>query len=108
MDNIIQVKTGGKLYIAGEYAILTPSQSAIIKNIPIYMTATIKSAKEISIWSDMFAYCVGMAADSNYSLIQETITVLANFLGKEIADLMENWDAMGKNSGLVLVAVLLF
>ena len=83
MDNIIQVKTGGKLYIAGEYAILTPSQSAIIKNIPIYMTATIKSAKEISIWSDMFAYCVGMAADSNYSLIQETITVLANFLGNE-------------------------
>ncbi|MDP5866416.1 phosphomevalonate kinase [Streptococcus mutans] len=87
MDNIIQVKTGGKLYIAGEYAILTPSQSAIIKNIPIYITATIKSAKEISIWSDMFAYCVGIAADSNYSLIQETITVLANFLGKEIADL---------------------
>ena len=87
MDNIIQVKTGGKLYIAGEYAILTPGQSAIIKNIPIYMTATIKSAKEISIWSDMFAYCVGIVADSNYSLIQETITVLANFLGKEIADL---------------------
>jgi len=33
MREKINVKTGGKLYIAGEYSILTAGQSAIIKNI---------------------------------------------------------------------------
>ena len=35
------VKTCGKLYWAGEYAILEPGQLALIKAIPIYMTAEI-------------------------------------------------------------------
>lgn len=87
MGDVIQVQTGGKLYIAGEYAVLTPKQSAIIKNIPIYMTASIKPANQISIWSDMFDYRAGMAADVNYTLIQETIAVWAAFLGKDVADL---------------------
>ena len=43
----ISVQTGGKLYIAGEYAILTPGQTAIIKNIPIYMTAQVREARTI-------------------------------------------------------------
>ncbi len=87
IDDAIQVQTGGKLYIAGEYAVLTPKQSAIIKNIPIYMTAHIKPASQISIWSDMFNYRAGLAADANYSLIQETIAVWAAFLGKNAAEL---------------------
>ena len=41
--NIVNtVKTGGKLYIAGEYSVLIPNQSAIIKNIDIFMKAEIK------------------------------------------------------------------
>ena len=39
MREKINVKTGGKLYIAGEYSVLTPGQSAIIKNIDIFMNA---------------------------------------------------------------------
>jgi len=35
------VKTGGKLYIAGEYSILTAGQSAIIKNINISIKCSI-------------------------------------------------------------------
>ena len=46
--NIVNtVKTGGKLYIAGEYSVLTPSQSAIIKNIDIFMKAEIKIFRKI-------------------------------------------------------------
>ena len=75
-----QVKTGGKLYIVGEYAVLSAGQTALIKNIPIYMTATIEASEEIHISSDMFSYSVGMIPDSNYALIQETITVFASYL----------------------------
>ena len=41
---MIAVKTCGKLYWAGEYAILEPGQLALIKAIPIYMTAEIDVA----------------------------------------------------------------
>ena len=51
---MIKVQTGGKLYIAGEYAVLTPGQTAVIKNIPIHMTAVVKDAKDINLFSDMF------------------------------------------------------
>ena len=36
------VKTCGKLYWAGEYAILEPGQLALIKAIPIYMRLRLK------------------------------------------------------------------
>ncbi|MDO4964841.1 MAG: phosphomevalonate kinase, partial [Streptococcus gallolyticus] len=68
----ISVQTGGKLYIAGEYAILTPGQTAILKNIPIHMTATVKEAEKITLFSDMFDYATDMTADNNYALIQQT------------------------------------
>lgn len=84
----ITVKTGGKLYIAGEYAVLVPGQTAIIKNIPIYMTAEIKPAKVIELFSDMFTYRVGMSTDANYQLIQESIRTFANFLDKEVSELV--------------------
>jgi phosphomevalonate kinase len=83
----ISVQTGGKLYIAGEYAILTPGQTAILKNIPIHMTATVKEAEKISLFSDMFDYATDMTADNNYALIQQTILTLADYLGKSIFDL---------------------
>ena len=38
---MIAVKTCGKLYWAGEYAILEPGQLGLIKAIPIYMKAEI-------------------------------------------------------------------
>lgn len=75
------VKTGGKLYIAGEYSILTAGQIAIIKNIPIYMTATVEEAEQTSIKSDMFDYAVSMEPDKNYALIQESIRTLETFNG---------------------------
>ena len=83
----ISVQTGGKLYIAGEYAILTPGQTAILKNIPIHMTATVKEAEKITLFSDMFDYATNMTADNNYALIQQTILTLADYLGKSIFDL---------------------
>ena len=50
------VKTGGKLYIAGEYSVLTPNQSAIIKNIDIFMQTEIKFSEKYSIYKRNFYY----------------------------------------------------
>ena len=75
------VKTGGKLYIAGEYSILTPSQSAIIKNIDIFMQAEIKFSEKYSIYSDMYDYSVTLEEDDeNYSLITETVKIVNKYL----------------------------
>lgn len=83
----IKVQTSGKLYIAGEYAVLTPRQTALLKNIPIHMTAEIVTAGTISLSSDMFDYVADMTPDHNYALIQETVTSLAAYLGVTIAEL---------------------
>lgn len=75
------VKTGGKLYIAGEYSVLTPSQSAIIKNIDIFMQAEIKFSEKYSIYSDMYDYSVTLEEDDeNYSLIIETVKTVNEYL----------------------------
>ena len=75
------VKTGGKLYIAGEYSVLTPNQSAIIKNIDIFMKAEIKFSEEYSIYSDMYDYSVTLEEkDENYSLITETVNIVNEYL----------------------------
>ncbi|SDQ14768.1 phosphomevalonate kinase [Streptococcus equinus] len=84
---MIKVQTGGKLYIAGEYAVLTPGQTAIIKNIPIHMTAVVKEARAISLFSDMFDYAVGMTPDSKYALIQQSIMTLFDYLGKSAEEM---------------------
>lgn len=47
-----------ELYWAGEYAILEPGQLALIKTIPIYMTAEIKASNNYRLYSDMFSYSV--------------------------------------------------
>ena len=75
------VKTGGKLYIAGEYSVLTPNQSAIIKNIDIFMQAEIKFSEKYSIYSDMYDYSVTLEEDDgNYSLITETVKTINEYL----------------------------
>jgi len=75
------VKTGGKLYIAGEYSVLIPNQSAIIKNIDIFMKAEIKFSEKYSIYSDMYDYSVTLEEDDgNYSLITETVKIVNKYL----------------------------
>ena len=77
----VMVKTGGKLYIAGEYSVLTPSQSAIIKNIDIFMKAEIKFSEKYSIYSDMYDYSVTLEEDDkNYSLITKTVNIINEYL----------------------------
>ena len=74
------VKTCGKLYWAGEYAILEPGQLALIKAIPIYMTAEIKASDDYRLYSDMFTYSVDLSPDSSYALIQETVALVEEYL----------------------------
>ena len=74
------VKTCGKLYWAGEYAILEPGQLALLKAIPIYMTAEIKISDAYRLYSDMFTYSVDVRPDSSYTLIQETVALVEEYL----------------------------
>ena len=74
------VKTCGKLYWAGEYAILESGQLALIKAIPIYMTAEIKASNNYRLYSDMFSYSVDLRPDSSYALIQETVALVEEYL----------------------------
>ena len=74
------VKTCGKLYWAGEYAVLEPGQLALIKAIPIYMTAEIKASNNYRLYSDMFSYSVDLRPDSSYTLIQETVALVEEYL----------------------------
>ena len=54
MKTKYQVQTGGKLYLAGEYAVLTPGYGAVIQFIPIYLSATIQESISYQIASDIF------------------------------------------------------
>ena len=81
------VKTCGKLYWAGEYAILEPGQLALIKAIPIYMTAEIKASNNYRLYSDMFSYSVDLRPDSSYTLIQETVALVEEYLTAQGVDL---------------------
>ena len=77
---MIAVKTCGKLYWAGEYAILEPGQLALIKDIPIYMKGEIAFSDSYRIYSDMFDFAVNLTPNPDYSLIQETIALVQDFL----------------------------
>ena len=81
------VKTCGKLYWAGEYAILEPGQLALLKSIPIYMTAEINASDVYRLYSDMFTYSVDMRPDSSYALIQETVALVEEYLTDQGVDL---------------------
>lgn len=80
----VTVRTGGKLYLAGEYSVLTPGQTALIKDVPIYMVATVKASEVIQLQSDMFNYAIGMSDDDNYRLIQESIRTFEAFYEQEL------------------------
>ena len=91
------VKTCGKLYWAGEYAILEPGQLALIKAIPIYMTAEIKTSNNYRLYSDMFSYSVDLRPDSSYALIQETVALVEEYLTTQGVDLQPfSLDIRGK------------
>ena len=77
---MITVKTCGKLYWAGEYAILEPGQLALIKAIPIYMKGEIAFSDSYRIYSDLFDFAVDLTPNPDYSLIQETIALVEDFL----------------------------
>lgn len=78
---MIEVKTGGKLYVAGEYAILAPKQTALLAFIPIYMRANIQPSSTYQLSSDMFDYSCDMASpDANYALIQEAVAVMEEYV----------------------------
>lgn len=80
MKNKYQVQTGGKLYLAGEYAVLTPGYGAVIQFIPIYLSATIQEANTYQLVSDLFGYSVDLTPNKDYSLIQETIRLMEEWL----------------------------
>ena len=82
------VKTCGKLFWAGEYAILEPGQLALIKAIPIYMTAEIKASNNYRLYSDMFSYSVDLRPDSSYTLIQETVALVEEYLTAQGVELL--------------------
>ena len=91
------VKTCGKLYWAGEYAILEPGQLALLKAIPIYMTAEIEASDGYRLYSDMFSYSVDMQPDSSYALIQETVALVEEYLTVQGIDLQPfSLDIRGK------------
>ena len=75
-----RVQTCGKLYLAGEYAVLSAGQPAIIKAIPIYMTGEIQAAPDYRLTSDMFEHSASLEPDPDYALIQETIEVMNTYL----------------------------
>ena len=80
MKTSARVQTCGKLYLAGEYAVLTAGQPAIIKAIPIYMTGEIQTASAYCLTSDMFDHSANLEPESDYALIQETIGVMNTYL----------------------------
>ena len=112
------VKTCGKLYWAGEYAILEPGQLALLKAIPIYMMAEINASDVYRLYSDMFTYSVDMRPDSSYALIQETVALVEEYLTDQGVDLQPfSLDIRGKmeregkkfglgSSGSVIVLVI--
>ena len=75
-----RVQTCGKLYLAGEYAVLTAGQPAIIKAIPIYMTGEIQAAPGYHLTSDMFEHSANLEPDPDYALIQDTVGVMNTYL----------------------------
>ena len=75
-----RVQTCGKLYLAGEYAVLTAGQPAIIKAIPIYMIGEIQTAPDYRLTSDMFEHSANLEPDPDYALIQEAIGVMNAYL----------------------------
>ena len=77
------------------------------------MTAEIKASNNYRLYSDMFSYSVDLRPDSSYTLIQETVALVEEYLtvqGVELQpfsfrDSWENGAWRGRNSAWVLVVV---
>lgn len=81
MSKQYHVSSCGKLYIAGEYAILKPAQVAIIKNIPINMFADISFSDAYLLSSDLFSYQVSLdVEDEAYHFLQTAIHIMNDYL----------------------------
>ena len=52
----------------------------MIKAIPIYMRGEIAFSDSYRIYSDLFDYAVDLTPNPDYSLIQETIALVEDFL----------------------------
>ncbi len=76
----VTVKAPGKLYLAGEYSILTPGQSAIILPVPLYLTATIAPATRRRIFSEQIGREATGPSDSRYTLIYQAIACAETYL----------------------------
>ena len=83
MKTKYQVQTGGKLYLAGEYAVLTPGYGAVIQFIPIYLSATIQESRSYQLASDLFGYQVDLTPNKDYALIQETVQLMEEWLNDQ-------------------------
>ena len=104
---MIAVKTLRKTLLGREYAILEPGQLALIKAIPIYMKAEITFSDSYRIYSDLFDFVVDLTPNPDYSLIQETIALVEDFLvyrGQDLAtfslEIRGKWKGEGKKFGL--------
>ncbi|MRH44439.1 phosphomevalonate kinase [Aquibacillus halophilus] len=96
MPNEYQVRVPGKLFIAGEYAVLDPGQLAIVVAVDRYMTATIKESNDnllslpqlnlsLVTWTGSGENVTYNVSDSRLRFIQHTISVVEQYLqGKEI------------------------
>lgn len=73
---MIAVKTCGKLYWAGEYAILEPGQLALIKAIPIYMRAETAFSDSYRLYSDMFDFAV---TTTSTATLGNSLQILTDF-----------------------------
>ena len=115
MKTNARVQTCGKLYLAGEYAVLAAGQPAIIKAIPIYMTGEIQTASAYRLTSDMFNHSANLEPDPDYALIQEAVGVMNTYLlalGYQLQPfslkISARWREKARSSGLAPAVVLLF
>lgn len=106
---MLTVTTCGKLYLAGEYAVLTPGYSALIKNIEIRMTASISKSKRYKLVSDMFDYAWDLSPDPNtsYDLLSQSVLIMEEYLtalGYQISpfhlDITGKMEKEGKKIGI--------
>ena len=80
MKNKKAVQAGGKLYIAGEYSILTPRTNSHYSVYSHYMQADIQPSSTYRIQSDMFSFAVDLTPQADYALIQETVHLMNAYL----------------------------
>ncbi|MBF0709801.1 MULTISPECIES: mevalonate kinase [unclassified Gemella] len=104
----------GKLYLAGEYAILEDNAKAIITSVPKKITAYVKADTVTTISDNVYNTKVALDEENkNFTTIQSLITFIQNYCGVNKAfslkidnELISNNKKYGLgSSGAVLVAI---